>query len=145
MTRTFPDWFAALGVRSVDFYAGRLLDNLVGLSPRRGVAGVGGGPTVVVLTPGIYNSAYFEHAFLAQQMGIELVEGRDLFVLDNRVYMRTTHGRRQVDVIYRRVDDEFLDPLAFRPRVDARRRRAARRRAHGQRHARERDRHGRRR
>ena len=114
MTRTFPDWFAALGVRSVDFYAGRLLDNLVGLSPRRGVAGVGGGPTVVVLTPGIYNSAYFEHAFLAQQMGVELVEGRDLFVLDNRVYMRTTHGRRQVDVIYRRVDDEFLDPLAFR-------------------------------
>ena len=113
MTRTFPDWFAALGVRSVDFYAGRLLDNLVGLSPRRGVAGVGGGPTVVVLTPGIYNSAYFEHAFLAQQMGVELVEGRDLFVLDNRVYMRTTHGRRQVDVIYRRVDDEFLDPLAF--------------------------------
>ena len=68
-----------------------------------------------MLTPGVYNSAYFEHAFLAQQMGIELVEGRDLFVLDNRVYMRTTHGRRQVDVIYRRVDDEFLDPLAFRP------------------------------
>jgi uncharacterized circularly permuted ATP-grasp superfamily protein len=114
MTRTFPDWFAALGVRSVDFYAGRLLDNLVGLSPRRAVAGAGGGPTVVVLTPGIYNSAYFEHAFLAQQMGVELVEGGDLFVLDNRVYMRTTHGRRQVDVIYRRVDDEFLDPLAFR-------------------------------
>jgi uncharacterized circularly permuted ATP-grasp superfamily protein len=114
MTRTFPDLFAALGVRSVDFYAGRMLDNLVGLSPRRGVPGSGGGPTVVVLTPGIYNSAYFEHAFLAQQMGVELVEGRDLFVLDNRVYMRTTHGRRQVDVIYRRVDDEFLDPLAFR-------------------------------
>jgi uncharacterized circularly permuted ATP-grasp superfamily protein len=68
----------------------------------------------VILTPGTYNSAYFEHAFLAQQMGVELVEGRDLFVLDNRVYMRTTHGRRQVDVIYRRVDDEFLDPLAFR-------------------------------
>ena len=67
-----------------------------------------------MLTPGIYNSAYFEHAFLAQQMGVELVEGRDLFVLENRVYMRTTHGRRQVDVIYRRVDDEFLDPLAFR-------------------------------
>jgi uncharacterized circularly permuted ATP-grasp superfamily protein len=114
MTRTFPDWFAALAVRSVDFYAGRMLDNLVGLSPRRGVPGTAGGPTVVVLTPGIYNSAYFEHAFLAQQMGVELVEGRDLFVLDNRVYMRTTHGRRQVDVIYRRVDDEFLDPLAFR-------------------------------
>ena len=72
MTRTFPDWFAALGVRSVDFYAGRMLDNLVGLSPRRGTPGSGGGPTVVVLTPGIYNSAYFEHAFLAQQMGVEL-------------------------------------------------------------------------
>ena len=69
---------------------------------------------MVLLTPGIYNSAYFEHAFLAQQMGVELVEGRDLFVLENRVYMRTTSGRRQVDVIYRRVDDEFLDPLAFR-------------------------------
>ena len=114
MTRTLPDWFAELGVRSVDSYAGRLLDNLVGLSPRRAVPGAAGGPGVVVLTPGIYNSAYFEHAFLAQQMGVELVEGRDLFVLENRVYMRTTSGRRQVDVIYRRVDDEFLDPLAFR-------------------------------
>ena len=69
----------------------------------------------MLLTPGIYNSAYFEHAFLAQQMGIELVEGRDLFVVDNRVYLRTTRGREPVDVIYRRVDDEFLDPLAFRP------------------------------
>ena len=114
MTRTFPDWFAELGVRSVDSYAGQLLDNLAGLSPRRAVPGAASGPAVVVLTPGIYNSAYFEHAFLAQQMGVELVEGRDLFVLENRVYMRTTSGRRQVDVIYRRVDDEFLDPLAFR-------------------------------
>ena len=114
MTRTLPDWFAELGVRSVDSYAGQLLDNLVGLSPRRAVPGAAGGPGVVVLTPGIYNSAYFEHAFLAQQMGVELVEGRDLFVLENRVYMRTTTGRRQVDVIYRRIDDEFLDPLAFR-------------------------------
>jgi uncharacterized circularly permuted ATP-grasp superfamily protein len=114
MTRTFPDWFADLGVRAVDGYAGKLLDNLVGLSPRRPVPGAAGGPTVVVLTPGVFNSAYFEHAFLAQQMGVELVEGRDLFVLDNRVYMRTTHGRRQVDVIYRRLDDEFLDPLSFR-------------------------------
>ena len=76
--------------------------------------GAASGPSVVLLTPGVYNSAYFEHAFLAQQMGIELVEGRDLFVLDNRVYLRTTRGRQQVDVIYRRVDDEFLDPLAFR-------------------------------
>jgi uncharacterized circularly permuted ATP-grasp superfamily protein len=114
MTRTFPDWFADLGVRPVDWYAGRLLDNLVGLSPRRAVPGAATGPAVVVLTPGVYNSAYFEHAFLAQQMGVDLVEGRDLFVLDNRVYMRTTYGRRQVDVIYRRVDDEFLDSLAFR-------------------------------
>ncbi|MCU0927473.1 MAG: circularly permuted type 2 ATP-grasp protein [Hydrogenophaga sp.] len=72
-------------------------------------------PTVVVLTPGMYNSAYFEHAFLAQQMGIELVEGQDLFVKDNFVYMRTTKGPRRVDVIYRRVDDDFLDPLVFRP------------------------------
>src|SRR5690606_8406052 len=72
-------------------------------------------PTVVVLTPGMYNSAYFEHAFLAQQMGVELVEGQDLFVKDNFVYMRTTRGPTRVDVIYRRVDDDFLDPLAFRP------------------------------
>jgi hypothetical protein len=114
MTRSFPDWFAELGVCPVDSYAGQLLDNLVGLSPRRAVPGAASGPAVVVLTPGIYNSAYFEHAFLAQQMGVELLEGRDLFVLENRVYMRTTSGRRQVDVIYRRVDDEFLDPLAFR-------------------------------
>jgi uncharacterized circularly permuted ATP-grasp superfamily protein len=114
MTQAFPDWFAELGVRPVDSYAGKLLDNLGGLSPRRAVPGAASGPAVVVLTPGIFNSAYFEHAFLAQQMGVELVEGRDLFVLDNRVYMRTTSGRRQVDVIYRRVDDEFLDPLAFR-------------------------------
>ena len=72
-------------------------------------------PTVVVLTPGMYNSAYFEHAFLAQQMGVELVEGQDLFVKDNFVYMRTTRGPKRVDVIYRRVDDDFLDPLVFRP------------------------------
>jgi uncharacterized circularly permuted ATP-grasp superfamily protein len=72
-------------------------------------------PTVVLLTPGAYNSAYFEHAFLAQQMGIELVEGQDLFVRDNMVYMRTTEGPKRVDVIYRRIDDDFLDPLAFRP------------------------------
>ena len=71
-------------------------------------------PTIVLLTPGVYNSAYFEHAFLARQMGIELVEGRDLVVHDNFVYMRTTNGLQRVDVIYRRVDDDFLDPLAFR-------------------------------
>jgi uncharacterized circularly permuted ATP-grasp superfamily protein len=76
-------------------------------------------PTVVVLTPGMYNSAYFEHAFLAQQMGVALVEGKDLFVSDNTVYMRTTRGPKRVDVIYRRIDDDFLDPLAFRRRFDA--------------------------
>ena len=114
MTRVFPEWFADLGVRPVDHYCGQLIENLRGLSPR--LPGRGGdGPTVVLLTPGVYNSAYFEHAFLAQQMGIELVEGRDLFVIDNRVYLRTTRGHQLVDVIYRRVDDEFLDPLVFRP------------------------------
>ena len=86
-----------------------LLDNLRAVAP----AGVAN-PTVVVLTPGSYNSAYFEHAFLAQQMGVELVEGQDLLVNNNAVYMRTTRGPRRVDVIYRRVDDDFLDPLAFR-------------------------------
>jgi uncharacterized circularly permuted ATP-grasp superfamily protein len=72
-------------------------------------------PTVVVLTPGMYNSAYFEHAFLAQQMGVELVEGQDLFAENDRIFMRTTRGPKRVDVIYRRVDDDFLDPLVFRP------------------------------
>lgn len=110
MRTVFPDWFAEGGVRPVDHYTGQLVENLRGLSPRGTSA-----PNVVLLTPGIYNSAYFEHAFLAQQMGIELVEGRDLFVVDNRVYMRTTRGREPVDVIYRRLDDEYLDPLAFRP------------------------------
>ena len=113
MTRVFPDWFDEVGVRPVDHYCVQLLENLRSLSPRPAPRG-GGGPTVVLLTPGVYNSAYFEHAFLAQQMGIELVEGRDLFVVDNRVFLRTTRGRQPVDVIYRRVDDEFLDPLAFR-------------------------------
>jgi uncharacterized circularly permuted ATP-grasp superfamily protein len=114
MTHVFPDWFDEVSVRPVDHYTGQLLENLRALSPRPTPAN-GPGPTIVLLTPGVYNSAYFEHAFLAQQMGIELVEGRDLFVLDNRVYLRTTLGRQPVDVIYRRVDDEFLDPLAFRP------------------------------
>ena len=87
-----------------------LLENLKSVAP----AGVTD-PTVVLLTPGAYNSAYFEHAFLAQQMGIELVEGQDLFVRDDVVYMRTTRGPKRVDVIYRRIDDDFVDPLAFRP------------------------------
>jgi len=87
-----------------------LLDNLHAVAPDHASQ-----PTVVVLTPGAYNSAYFEHAFLAQQMGVELVEGQDLFVADDVVYIRTTTGPQRVDVIYRRLDDDYLDPLAFRP------------------------------
>jgi uncharacterized circularly permuted ATP-grasp superfamily protein len=109
MMRLFPQLFARYKVAPVEHYPDMLLDNL------RSVAPVSvSDPTVVVLTPGMYNSAYFEHAFLAQQMGVELVEGQDLFVNDNAVFMRTTRGPKQVDVIYRRVDDDFLDPLAFR-------------------------------
>ena len=107
MRRIYPGMFEGQGVRSVQHYATTLLGLLQSLSPRED-------GTVVVLTPGMYNSAYFEHAYLAQQMGVELVEGRDLFVDGGRVWMRTTGGRRQVDVIYRRVDDDFLDPLTFR-------------------------------
>ncbi|PYM58889.1 MAG: hypothetical protein DMD77_06480 [Candidatus Rokuibacteriota bacterium] len=109
MTRTFPGLFEGRGVRPVQHYTTALLETLRSLSPRDLKE-----PTIVVLTPGQYNSAYFEHAFLAQQMGIELVEGRDLYVEDRRVWMRTTQGRQQVDVIYRRVDDDFLDPAVFR-------------------------------
>ncbi|VVE47551.1 circularly permuted type 2 ATP-grasp protein [Pandoraea eparura] len=109
MMRLFPELFARNRIAPVEHYPDLLLDSL------RAVAPVGvDDPTVVVMTPGIYNSAYFEHAFLAQQMGIELVEGQDLFVEDNLVYMRTTNGPKRVDVIYRRIDDDFLDPLAFR-------------------------------
>jgi uncharacterized circularly permuted ATP-grasp superfamily protein len=110
MMRLFPELFAKNRVAPVAHYPDLLLENLRSVAPQ-GVAD----PTVVLLTPGMYNSAYFEHAFLAQQMGIELVEGQDLFVQDEAVYMRTTRGPRRVDVIYRRVDDDFLDPLAFRP------------------------------
>ena len=110
MMRLFPDLFGAHRVAPVAHYPDLLLETLRAVSPLTTAE-----PTVVVLTPGMYNSAYFEHAFLAQQMGIELVEGQDLFVKDNFVYMRTTRGPRRVDVIYRRVDDDFLDPLAFRP------------------------------
>lgn len=109
MMRLFPELFARNKIAPVDHYPDMLLDNL------RSVAPVGvENPTVVVMTPGMYNSAYFEHAFLAQQMGVELVEGKDLFVNDNAVYMRTTRGPKRVDVIYRRIDDDFMDPLAFR-------------------------------
>jgi len=110
MMRLFPELFARNKVAPVQHYPDLLLEKLRAVSPK----GVND-PTVVVLTPGAYNSAYFEHTFLAQQMGVELVEGRDLFVDEEVVYMRTTQGPRRVDVIYRRIDDDFLDPLVFRP------------------------------
>ena len=109
MMRLFPELFATRSIRPVQHYPDMLLENLRAVGPK-GVED----PAVAVLTPGAYNSAYFEHAFLAQQMGVELVEGRDLFVQNDTVYMRTTRGPRRVHVIYRRVDDDFLDPLAFR-------------------------------
>ena len=110
MMRLFPELFARHRVAPVEHYPDVLRDNLAGVAP----AGVAD-PVVVVLTPGAHNSAYFEHAFLAQQMGVELVEGQDLFVRDGFVWMRTTQGPQRVDVIYRRIDDDFLDPLVFRP------------------------------
>ncbi len=110
MKRTFSSLFGSYGVRPIDHYGQALLITLLSLAP----AGRSE-PVIVLLTPGVYNSAYFEHAFLARLMGIELVEGRDLLAHDNIVYMRTTGGLRRVDVIYRRIDDDFLDPLAFRP------------------------------
>ncbi len=110
MMRLFPDLFSQHRVAPVAHYPDLLLETLRASSPATTAE-----PTVVVLTPGMYNSAYFEHAFLAQQMGVELVEGQDLFVKDKFVYMRTTRGPKRVDVIYRRVDDDFLDPKVFRP------------------------------
>jgi len=110
MMRLFPDLFSAHRVAPVMHYPDLLLETL-----RTSAQPGAPDPTVVVLTPGMYNSAYFEHAFLAQQMGVELVEGQDLFVKDRFVYMRTTRGPKRVDVIYRRVDDDFLDPSVFRP------------------------------
>ena len=110
MMRLFPELFARHSIAPVEHYPDILLDNL------RSVAPVGvTDPTVALLTAGAHNSAYFEHAFLAQQMGIELVEGQDLFVRDDTVYMRTTRGPVRLDVLYRRIDDDFLDPLSFRP------------------------------
>ena len=109
--RVFPELFETSAILPVDDYPAQLYDTLAALSPRPGDA-----PVIALLTPGIYNSAYFEHCFLAQSMGVELVEGGDLFVGDDDVcYMRTVYGPRRVDVIYRRVDDVFLDPEAFRP------------------------------
>lgn len=110
MMRLFPELFSAHQVAPVMHYPDLLLETLRASAPT-----TTDDPTVVVLTPGMYNSAYFEHAFLAQQMGVELVEGQDLYVKDGFVYMRTTRGPKRVDVIYRRVDDDFLDPQAFRP------------------------------
>lgn len=109
MMRLFPELFARNRVAPVEHYPDNLLENLRSVSPQNSTD-----PTVVLLTPGMYNSAYFEHAFLAQQMGIELVEGKDMFVDDEVLFMRTTQGPKRVDVIYRRLDDDFLDPLAFR-------------------------------
>ncbi|MDQ3790929.1 MAG: circularly permuted type 2 ATP-grasp protein [Actinomycetota bacterium] len=110
MARVFPDLFAKHRVRAVGDYAVHLLRAL-----RAAAAANVADPNVVVLTPGVHNSAYFEHSLLARQMGVELVEGRDLFCRDNTVYMRTTQGEQVVDVIYRRIDDDFLDPVQFRP------------------------------
>ncbi len=110
MKRTFPQVFEGLRVRPVDDYPSNLLATLEAIAP----PGAAQKPVVVLLTPGMYNSAYFEHSFLAQQMGIPLVEGRDLEVEDDIVWMRTTKGLRRVDVIYRRIDDDFLDPEVFR-------------------------------
>src|SRR5262245_50628908 len=109
MKRTFPQIFAASSIRPVDDYPIRLLEMLRYLAPPSVQA-----PTVALLTPGTYNSAYFEHSFLAQQMGVEVVEGRDLVVSGGFVMMRTTKGLQRVDVLYRRIDDDFLDPTVFR-------------------------------
>ena len=108
--RTLPEFFSRYHVRRVEHYPALLAQALRGLSPRGAEDAV-----VVLLTPGIYNSAYFEHTFLAREMGIELAEGRDLVTRDDIVYLKTTHGLQRVDVLYRRIDDDFLDPLCFRP------------------------------
>lgn len=111
MMRLFPELFSKIQVAPVEHYPDMLLQSLRAVAP----PSASNMPVAVLLTPGAFNSAYFEHAFLAQQMGIELVEGQDLFVKNAVVYMRTTEGPQRVDVIYRRLDDDFLDPLAFRP------------------------------
>jgi uncharacterized circularly permuted ATP-grasp superfamily protein len=109
LMRVFPSLFRENSVRPIDDYTSILLENLRTIRPNRV-----DDPTIAVLTPGVYNSAYFEHSFLAQQMGVELVEGRDLYVEDNQVFMKTTRGPQRVDVIYRRIDDDYMDPLVFR-------------------------------
>jgi uncharacterized circularly permuted ATP-grasp superfamily protein len=109
MMRLFPELFASQSIKPVEHYPDLLLENLRGVAPAGEER-----PEVAVLTPGAYNSAYFEHAFLAQQMGVELVEGQDLFVQNDTLYARTTRGPKRIHVLYRRVDDDFLDPKAFR-------------------------------
>jgi len=111
MLRLFPDLFARHRVAPVENYPDELLATLKSVAPESAARD----PTVVLLTPGVFNSAYYEHSFLADKLGVELVEGRDLLVRDEVVFMRTTEGLKRVDVIYRRIDDDFLDPLAFRP------------------------------
>ena len=110
LKRIFAALFDRYGVRAIDQYPRELLETLRSVAPRS----AGSEPSIVLLTPGAYNSAYFEHSFLGRQMGIEIVEARDLVVHRNRVFIRTTRGMQRVDVIYRRIDDDFLDPLAFR-------------------------------
>ena len=117
MMRLFPELFSRHRIAPVENYPDELLATLKSVAP----ASAAREPTVVLLTPGVFNSAYYEHSFLADKLGVELVEGRDLFVKDEIVYMRTTQGPRRVDVIYRRIDDDFLDPLTFRPDSRARR------------------------
>jgi uncharacterized circularly permuted ATP-grasp superfamily protein len=111
MMRLFPDLFARHRVAPVEKYPDELLSCLRSVAPRSASTE----PTVALMTPGVYNSAYYEHSFLADKLGVELVEGRDLIVKNDEVFMRTTEGLKRVDVIYRRVDDDFLDPLTFRP------------------------------
>jgi uncharacterized circularly permuted ATP-grasp superfamily protein len=111
MMRLFPELFARHRVAPVENYPDELLATLTSIAPLTASRE----PTVALLTPGVHNSAYYEHSFLADKLGVELVEGRDLFVKDEIVYMRTTQGPKRVDVIYRRLDDDFLDPLTFRP------------------------------
>jgi uncharacterized circularly permuted ATP-grasp superfamily protein len=111
MMRLFPELFSRHHIAPVEKYPDELLATLKSVAPAK----TAGDPEVVLLTPGVFNSAYYEHSFLADKLGVELVEGRDLFVKDEIVFMRTTQGARRVDVIYRRIDDDFIDPLTFRP------------------------------
>lgn len=110
MNQLFPELSFASSIRDVDHSLNRFLSVLRSLSPSRK-----SDPVIALLTPGEYNSAYYEHAFLAQQMGIHLVEGRDLVAKDHKIYLKEMNGLRRLDVLYRRLDDDFIDPLAFQP------------------------------